>query len=274
MGKTASLAGLCVLLLASFVFAEPDVTDYVIGPEDVLEVIVWESDDLSGKAAVSLEGYINFHLIGKVRASGLNTGELSRKITELLAGGYIVNPQVTVRVMEYKSQKVFIIGEVQRPGTYYLTRKTSLVEAVAMAGGLSGDADREVLVVRPKRKGPDKAQPSSPAEEGEQIRLDLSGALEGDLSQNVYLQSGDSVFVPRVKTFSIMGEVKSPGKYNLDKGTSVIKAISMAGGTTEKAAMGRTKVVRMSGDKIKETKVGMDETVQPNDIIIVPESFF
>ncbi|MGA1868104.1 MAG: polysaccharide biosynthesis/export family protein [bacterium] len=270
---------LFIILLLPFIFfstahSKEAGEDYIIGPEDVLHVTVWDNEDLSSKVAVSLEGFINFHLIGKIKASGLTTAELAEEITHKLKSGYINNPQVTIQVIEYKSQKVFIIGEANKPGTYYLTKKTTLIEAISMAGGLR-DAGREVIVVRPKKKGKSRDYaPSSQAEEGEQIKVDIRSALEGDLSQNIYIHNGDSIFIPKAQSFFIMGEVNSPGKYSLEKGTTILKAISMGGGTTAKAAMGRTKVVRVVEGKEVKIKVNMDEFVQPNDAIIVPESFF
>lgn len=148
---------LTVVFIAAVVFSGKGCSaaeiseDYLIGPEDVLEITVWDNENLSSKVAVSLEGFINYQLIGKVKTAGLSAAELGKKITGLLADGYIINPQVMVRVIEYKSQKIFIIGEANRPGTYYLTKKTTLVEAVAMAGGPTKDADREVVVVRPRK---------------------------------------------------------------------------------------------------------------------------
>jgi polysaccharide export outer membrane protein len=236
--------------------------DYVIGPEDVLEINVWDNADLSGKFAVSQDGLINYHLIGEVKAAGFTEGDLGKRITQDLADGYIVNPQVSVRVIEYRSQKVFIVGEVFKPGTYYLTKKTTLVEAISMAGGPTKDADREVIIVR---RG---------EESGDQLSVDLRSALEGDLSQNIYVQNDDSIFVPKAKTFFIMGEVKKPGEYNLDAGTSVRKAISLAGGSTDKASMGRTRVIREVDGQEVEQKVALDEVVRPNDTIVVPESIF
>lgn len=236
--------------------------DYVIGPEDVLFVTVWDNADLSGNFAVSQDGIINYHLIGEVRASGLSAGGLARRITGLLADGYIVNPQVSVRVLKYLSQKVFIVGEVVKPGTYYLTKKTTLLEAISMAGGPTQDAGREVIIVR------------SGNGEGGQLSFDLRSALEGDLSQNVAVVDSDSIFVPRSSTFFIMGEVKKPGEYNLDEMTTVRKAISLAGGSTDKAAINRTRIISAEDGREVQRKVKLDELVKPNDTLVVPESFF
>jgi polysaccharide export outer membrane protein len=272
---------LLVLSLCTVAFASQDgpatgvVQDYVIGPQDVLEIVVWDNEDLSGKAAVTLDGYINYQLIGKLKAAGLSPSKLAGKVTELLADGYLIDPQVTVRVIEYRSRKVFIVGEAVKPGTYYMTKKTTLVEAISMAGGHTKDADREVIVVRPDKDmtAGDLASQSLGVQ-GRQIIVDLRSALEGDLSQNIYVENGDSIFIPKAKTFFIMGEVRSPGEYKLEKGTTVRKAISLAGGTTEKASLGRIKVVRVVDSKEVESSVGLDEPLMPNDTVMVPESFF
>jgi polysaccharide export outer membrane protein len=248
--------------------SSPDfVENYMIGPQDILDIVVWDNEDLSGKVAVSLDGHINYQLIGKVRASGLTVGELAQRITELLADGYIINPQVNVRVVEYKSQKVFIMGEAARPGTYYLTKLTTIVEAISMAGGLTQDADTEAIIVRPSGNGTDNG-------EFGQIKVDIRSALEGNLGQNICVRNNDSIFIPKAKTFFIMGEVNKPGEYKLESGTTVRKAVSLSGGATEKASMGRARVIRAIDDNEVETRIGLDEPLQPNDTVIIPERFF
>ncbi len=271
--KTLSIL-LFVILFSPHVYTQ---VGYIIGPQDVLEITVWDNPDLSGKVSISLDGFMNYQLIGKVKASGLTAPELADKITELLADGYIINPQVTVQVARYKSQKIFVVGEANKPGTYYLTKRTTLVEAISMAGGHAKDADREVIIVRPKNKkstfGKNPLTPNQ-AEKSEMIKVDFRSALEGDLSHNVYVQNGDSIFIPKSKTFFIMGEVRNPGKYNLDKGTTMLNAISLAGGETDEAALSKTKIIRLVDGKKIERRVEMGELVKPDDVIIVPESFF
>jgi polysaccharide export outer membrane protein len=250
--------------------------DYQIGPQDVLEIKVWDNTDMTKKAVVTLDGFISYHFIGKIEAKGLTTGELAEKISKKLADGYIINPQVTIEVIEYKSQKIYISGEAIKPGTYYLTKKTSLVEAISMAGGPTNDADREVIIVRPNvsKVFSDTSLLKNEMVHKTQLIIDLRSALEGDLSQNIYIQNGDSIFIPRAKSFYIMGEVKRPGKYNLKKGMTVLNAISLAGGETVKATIERTRIIRAEKGKKIEKKVKLDELVQSDDIIIVPESFF
>ena len=264
------------LLAKTPVLPENYSEDYIIGPQDVIEIKVWDNEDLSGKVVVTLDGYINHHLIGKIKASGLSTGKMAKKITDLLANGYLVNPQVTVQVVLYKSQKVFLMGEIAKPDTYYLQKKkTTLVEIIARAGGLTKDADREVILVRTKDSNEKKSNlPDKNTKNKLQIIVDFQNALEGDLSQNIFVQSGDSIFVPKAKTYFILGEVKNSGKYKLEKGTTILKAISIAGGETEKAAIDRTKIIRTINKKKTEIDVELHDSVQPGDIIVVPESWF
>ena len=104
--------------------------------------------------------------------------------------------------------------------------------------------------------------------------VDFKAIQEGDLSKNILLKDGDTIFVPPAKAFFILGEVKKPGRYKLRRGMSVIQAISTAGGLTDKAAAKKTKVLRRRGKARKEFRVDLNSPVQPQDTIIVPESFF
>ena len=254
--------------------------DYVIGPEDVLKIMVWDHDDLSREIYVSSEGEFSYPLIGKVHADGLTLSQLEKRIKDLLFGRYIVNPQVTITVKEYKSKRVFVLGEVggpQRkglgPGDYPLTGKTRLVEVLSLAGGPTQDAGAEIIVVRPRHKRGNPT-PLEEAGEDEIISINLRRLLEGDTSQNIYLEPDDSIYVPKAEFFFVFGEVKAPGRYNLEKGTTVLKAITTAGGITEKAAINKTKIVREEGGAKLEISVKMTDPVLPEDILMVPESFF
>ena len=254
--------------------------DYEIGPEDVLEIMVWDHDDLTREVYVSQEGEFSYPLIGKVHADGLSVAQLEKKIRDRLSEGFIVDPQVTVTVKEYKSKRVFVMGEVggpkgsgKGPGAYPLTGKTTLLEVLSLAGGPTKDAGSEVIIVRPKNKKGNPT-PLKKAKEDEIITINLRKLLEGNTSRNIYLETNDTIYLPKAEFFFVFGEVKNPGKYNLEKGTTVLKAITTAGGVTEKAAINKTKVVREKGGVKAEISVEMTDPVEPEDIIMVPESFF
>jgi len=252
--------------------------DYKIGAEDELSVTVWDHPDLTRKIRVNLEGKISFPLIGEVDTSGLNPLQLEKKLQNLLSQGYIVSPQVSVMVTEYRSQKISIIGEVNSPGSYPLTKKTLLIEAIAMAGGAKSDADLEIMIVRPKEKKrdekdavvlPDEADPS------EVIKVRLRDVLEGEKTQNIEVQNFDTIFVPKMKVFYVTGEAKRPGQYTYMKNLTVLKAISTAGGFTEKAAKRRVKIVReKDGKKTEIENISLEQPIEPSDTIVIPESFW
>ncbi|MCX5811380.1 MAG: SLBB domain-containing protein [Proteobacteria bacterium] len=252
--------------------------DYKIGVEDELSVTVWDHPDLTRKIRVNLEGRISFPLIGELDVSGLTPLQLEKKLKELLSQGFIVSPQISVMVTEYRSQKVSIIGEVNSPGSYPLTKKTLLIEAIAMAGGVKSDADLEIMIVRPKEKKkdekdavllPDQVDPS------EVIKVRLRDVLEGEKTQNIEVQNFDTIFVPKMKVFYVTGEAKRPGQYTYMKNLTVLKAISTAGGFTEKAAKRQVKIVReKNGKKIEIEHISLDHPIEPSDTIVIPESFW
>lgn len=266
---------------ASQLIAAPDKTqkDYQIGPEDVLHILVWDHKDLTRDVCVGQQGEFSYPLIGTVMAEGLTVAQLEKHLRDRLSGRYIVNPQVTVTVKEYKSKKVFLLGEVggtpggQGPGTYPLTGKTTLLEILSLAGGPGKEAGSEVLVIRPKVKTNSPLTPEK-ASKDETLSVNLRSLLDGDASQNIVLQPNDTIYVSRADYFFVFGEVKKPGRYNLEKGTTVLKAITIAGGVTEIAAINKTKVVREHAGTKTETPVKMNDPVQPEDIVMVPQSFF
>lgn len=254
--------------------------EYEIGPEDVLEIMVWDHDDLTREVYVSREGVFSYPLIGTVQAGGLSIEQLEKEISDRLSGKYIIDPQVTVTVKEFKSKKVLVIGEVggaegkgKGPGAYPLTGKTTLMEILTMAGGPTKNAGTEITVMRPRKTGRASGAQEKSAN-GEVIKVNLRKLLEGDISQNIFLEPNDTVYVSKAAFFYVYGEVKTPGRYNLEGSTTVLKAITTAGGATEKAAVNRTKVVREKQGRKTEISVNLTDPVEPEDIVMVPESFF
>ena len=246
--------------------------DYVIGAQDVLAVTVFDQADLGGKYGVELDGTFSFPLIGRIRAAGLTLRQFEIELTKRLADGYFKNPQVTVAVEQYRSQRVFVVGEVRQPGTYPLTGDMTLIEALARAGSTGPTASGEVIVVR----GGDAKAPRLPekSEGAEVIRVEFADLQTGKAAQNIRLRDGDTIFVPRAETAYVFGQVKNPGAYPITKATTVLQALSLAGGVTEYGAINRIKIVRMVGEKRKEIKVNLTDLVEPGDTLVVPERFF
>src|SRR5207247_3358878 len=144
----------CLLVAAAVVLTAGGALtaqEYIIGPGDVLRITVWGQDDLSKEYPVTLDGRVPFPLIGNVQAAGLTTTQLATRLHDLLEKDYLVNPQVLVSVKEYLSKKVHVIGEADRPGLFYLTGPTTLLEILSKAGGLSKSAGKELVLVRRER---------------------------------------------------------------------------------------------------------------------------
>lgn len=258
----------CLLsFLTVFLMRPLHAQDYRVGEGDVLKITVYGHNDLTTIERIGGEGTIKFPLIGVIKVSGLTVSSIADKIASLLADGYIVSPQVTVFIEEFASQKVVIMGEVRSPGLYELKGTTTFLELVSKAGGLTKDAGEMAIIKRSEGAGEDE-------EEIQTVDL-LKLLKEGDTSVNVSMLDGDTVYIPKAGVFYVTGEVKKPDSYSHKEGTTVIQAITMAGGLTDKAASGRIKIIRkVDGSERVINKVKMDEPIFPDDVVIVPESYF
>jgi polysaccharide export outer membrane protein len=258
---------LCLPVLIFCAVSASLAQDYVVGEGDVLRITVYDHDDLTTTARVSGDGVIAFPLIGEVEVKGLTLQRIAQKISSLLADGYIVDPQVNIFIQEFRSRKAFIMGEVHNPGLYVLRGQTTLLALLSEAGGLTKDAGDKAIIKR-------KANPSG--EKKNILTIDLKRLIEkGETSLDIPIMDSDSVYIAKAGVFYVTGEVKKPDAYKYEEGTTVIKAITMAGGFTDKASTGGIKITRkVNGKEDVIAKVKMDEPVLPDDVIIVPESFF
>jgi len=268
-----SLALLALVLQVQPLSALGPNQDYSIGPEDTLRIVVWDHPDLSvEEAVVSQEGFISFPLIGQVQAQGLTPAQLEQRLCQLLADGYIVNPQVRVTVAKYRSKVVHVLGEVKSPGTFSLTRnQITLMEAISMAQGVTPEASREAIIVRPRHaSGSGNPLPLELASKEELIVANLGGLLEGNFKENLSIRAGDTIYIPRLKYFYIMGEVAHPGRYILEKGTTVLKAIGLAGGLTASGSQSKIKILKEKDGKKEEIPAKLEDLIQPEDTVFVP----
>lgn len=248
--------------------------DYVIGPQDVLTIQVFDQPDLGGKYAVEVDGTFSFPLIGRVKAGGLTLRAFETELKKKLADGYFKNPQVTVAVEQYRSQRVFVMGEVRQPGPVPLTGGMTLIEALARAGSTLPSSSGEVTIVRAPQGAKGPVTPDAATPDAEMFRASIRDLESGELAQNIELRDGDTIFVPRAELIYIFGQVKNPGSYGIQKDTTVLQALSLAGGVTPSGAMGRIKIVRIVDGEKKELKVKLTDLVRPGDTIIVPERYF
>ena len=240
--------------------------DYMVGEGDVLKIMVYEHNDLATTARVSGDGKIGFPLLGQVEVANQSVSQISEKLQRLLADGYIVDPQVAVFVEDYRSKKATILGQVKNPGLYELRGTTTLLELISKAGGLTKDVGSKGTIKRKSKSGQNESR----------IQVDIKRLVEkGDTSLNIPVEDGDSIYITKADVFYVTGQVKKPSAYKYEGETSIIKAITMAGGFTEKASPGNVRIIRkMNGKEKVFAKVKMDEIVLADDVIVVPESFF
>jgi polysaccharide export outer membrane protein len=249
------------------------VNDYRIGPKDLLEITVFELPELNQTVRVSEDGSITLSLLGKVQVSGFTAQELEKRLAELLDKQYTKGAHVTVFIKEY--QKISVIGAVGRPGQYELVGPTTLLQAIAQAGGLTAQAMNELFIYR---QGNDGKQ--------ERIVVKLENLMTGGSQDlNIMLQPKDVVTVPLDQTLNVFvyGEVKSPGAISFmrSKRITLLQAIAQAGGTTEWAKKSRILIKRKDKNTGKDIKIRVnlkkvlndkfaDINLEEGDIVIVP----
>jgi polysaccharide export outer membrane protein len=253
--------------------------EYTIGPEDLIEITVFEAKELDRTVRVSTSGEISLPLIGSVRAAGLSPRQLEYVLQELLRRTYLKDPHVSVFVHEMQSHPVSVFGAVRKAGVFQLRGPRTLVEVLSLAEGLDADAGDMVVLTRggayynpsrsipqsstaqpanPSGTSPQKAtqEPSTPAEAtptleariaGETLEISLKRLLEtGDPTVNVLVYPGDLVRVNRAGIVYVVGEVKKPGGFVLktNEKISLLQAVALAEGPTSVAAQGRSRIIR------------------------------
>lgn len=262
---------LILLLLMALQAPSPAVTDpaqYIVGPNDVLAITVFNQPQLSGKFAVESDGTLAFPLVGRVAVGGLSIRAVEDQVRQRLSAGYLTDPRVSVTVEQYRSQQIFVMGEVKQPGSLQFTGAMTLIEALARAGSTTERAGSEAMIVRPANA------PQAPnGANSETIRVDLQSLQTGVLSQNVALRAGDTIFVPRAATVFVSGQVKSAGEYVIRPGMTVRQALALAGGVSDRGSTRRIQIVRKVDGKDVTLGVGLQTPVQAGDTIVVRERF-
>ncbi|OFV88043.1 MAG: hypothetical protein A2V74_07125 [Acidobacteria bacterium RBG_16_70_10] len=277
-----------VLLLALVPQAPPPSTEvvappavraeYEVGPGDVLEVTVYDNPELSRIPTVQTNGALSYPLLGEVQVAGLTVAEIQRKITNLLAKDYLVNPQVEVKVREYQSQFVSVVGEVNSPGRKPLRGRTRLIDVLVEAGGFTPRASGEVMITRVdgEFEGGNKT-----------IRIRLSGGTptpQDVVNLELPLRNGDIITSSPKFYVTVDGEVNRPGRYAIEADLTVTGAISLAGGLTRfgsgsvkvrrsDPATGETKIIKVDLKDVRNGKQP-DLPLQPNDVITVSRRMF
>lgn len=268
-------ASLLILMLTGLLIISAIATNaladgYLIGDRDVVKVIVYDHPDLTSSARVEEDGIIFLPLIGAVKARGLTVQQLQDEVARRYADGYIVEPNVSIHVTEYRSKKAYVLGEVNKPGLYEITGNATVLEAISKAEGLTRTASDRLVITRPDSS----TNPEGTGGKGIS-EINLARLLrEGEISLNLPISDGYVLFIPKADMFYIHGEVKGPGYYKLEEGATFLKAIIMAGGVTNKSAEKRTVVTRVEEGRSVTVQVNLSDPVRPDDVIKVPESNF
>ncbi len=274
------------ILMNSFSKSDP-YSDYKIGPEDLLEIAVFEEERLNKGVRVSSQGNISLPLIGVLKVKGLTANELEKEIADLLAEKYIRDPHVSVFIREYRNQRISVMGAVEKPGVFDVTGQKTILDLLAMAGGLKEEAGSLLFLIRPPRP---EGEPSR-QEKGESIEPGLRTyvvsleelLVKGDFKLNQPLSHGDVINIPVSGKIFIGGEVNKPGGVPLKgKKITVSQAVAMAEGLKPEAKGAEAKIFRDSGNGTRETlsvdiyaiQKGQkgDPYLKESDILIVPKS--
>ncbi len=244
----------------------PERQEYMLGGGDMVRVQVFQNADLTVEARISEAGFISFPLLGAVRIGGLSSGQAERLIaTRLRDGRFLQNPQVTLNVLQFRSQQVSVLGNVNRPGRYPLeSTGMRLTEVLALAGGISSTGSDSVILIS-ERSG------SRQRREVDVAQLFLGGDPSGD----VLIQPGDSLYVHRAPVFYIYGQVQRPGSYPIERGMTLAQAIAKGGGFTLRANEKGARLHRKdSSGNVLQTEPRLDEAIRADDLIYVRESLF
>lgn len=232
--------------------------DYEIGVADVIKITVFGEPDASrDNVTVDNDGTIDMPYIGRVKVAGRPARAVEADIRDKFKQ-YLVNPRVSIEILKYRSKSVMVSGMVRDPGMQILEGNANLPTVLAKAGSMSMDAASYVIISRRKPDGTI-----------EQRRVTRKQIESGE-AQRILLQDGDTVVVPEAERFFINGHVRSPSSYAWEEGLTVERALTLAGGTTERA--GRIEIERAG--KIITKNAKRSDPVLANDTIRVKQRIF
>ena len=236
-----------------------------LGMGDMVRVTVFRNPELTTEARVSERGTILFPMIGEVPVAGLTPSQAGGRIADKLRSGkYVVNPEVTVSMMQVNSRQVSVLGNVVKPGRYPLDSTTAhLTDVIALAGGVGPTGSDEVTVIT-NRGG-----------RQEKVTIDMAEMFRrGDLTRNISLEPGDTIYVHKAPMVYVYGEVQKGGAYRVEPNMTVMQAIAMGGGITPRGTERGIKISRRDDSGVKRIDANLTTTVQADDVIYVKESLF
>ncbi len=260
---------LTALAAASFAQSE----SLLIGPGDQLHIQVFDTPEMEQMPRVTDAGTIPLMFVGDVKVAGMTPGDAALEIEEVLkAKKLMLRPQVAITVQQYATQNVYVMGQVTNPGAYPISTPTSVVDVLALAGGLADPADRHITIER-------HSDPS------QKVSYFLSNRSEDALNSGVVAYPGDTVLVPRAGIVYVLGDVGKPGGYPIttnDSQISVLQSLAMAGSANKTALLSKAKLIRHTPNGPQEVPIVLasmqkgkepDIQMQADDILYVPSSW-
>ena len=253
--------------------------DYKVGPEDLLEIRIFGQDNLNREVRVNGQGEVSLPLVGGLKVAGLSPMDIEKRAVQAYGSQFLRDPQVTVSVKEYRHQKVAVTGAVDKPGYYEMIGPRTLLEMLAMAGGLQDKAGAkagDVVQVIRQQTPPQSAQ-------GEITVIDLRKLLAGGaIELNISIQHGDVIHVPFASNAYVLGGVKKPGSVSVKDNLTMTQAIAMAGGVDPVLATDRVNILRFDDKKNAVSVTASlgrvlsrqepDIPLKENDVVVVTES--
>lgn len=240
-------------------------TDYRMGTGDVLRITVYGQPDLTTESRVGENGNITFPLIGDVKLAGTTPAQGETEIAKRLSkGGFILEPFVSLNVVQYRGQQVSVLGRVNRPGKHVLEKISRVTDVLAMAGGVVGDGADTVTLIREGGEKPEYRE------------IDLIALFQpGGEASNIMVQDGDIINVARQPMYYIYGEVQRPGAFRLERDMNVVQALSLGGGVTARGTQRGIKIMRRDANgTMQKLDAQLADMVKKDDVIYVKESLF
>ena len=237
-----------------------------LGEGDSIRITVFQNPDLTTETRISERGTITFPLVGEIALAGLAPVDAEARIADkLIKGKFVLKPQVSLNVIRVRSRQVSVLGQVARPGRYPLDDTSSnLTDILALAGGVNPTGDDNVTVMVTRNGKTAKQEINVP-----------SMYRTGDLSRNLQLENGDTIFVQRAPVFYIYGEVQRAGSYRLEQAMTVMQALSLGGGVTPRGTDRGLKIRRKGPDgTFQAVDARLTDPVHADDVIYVRESLF
>ena len=249
-----------------------DPSDYLLGSGDLLQIKVFEAEDLNTTVRVSSRGYVTLPLLGAVSVKGLSAREAEEKIENLYRADYIKDPHLSIFVEEHFSRRVTLMGQFRNPGTYDYLSKQRLLDVMALGGGLSDKAGR---VIQIRRYG-------GSTEDQSVFIVDLDQLIKDGKSElNIEINSSDVLFVPEAGTFFVDGAVRRPGSYYIKHKTTIQEAFLEAGGLAPYANKKHATLIRYMEDgnrQLIKLDLALPETleleVKDRDVLISQASAY